>query len=108
MASYKGTCTVLKLLHMYLLFLCFAFSIYYYYFASSKLFQVRTCELAYSYAPVFFFFSSFRREIFMEDTPVESTWNRKRSFDDAVDASLPRCRFCLVTQRSSIVGGSVA
>ena len=44
----------------------------------------------------------------MEDTPVESTWNRKRSFDDAVDASLPRCRFCLVTQRSSIVGGSVA
>ena len=37
---------------MYLLFFCFTFSIYDYYFSFSELFQVRTCELAYSYAPV--------------------------------------------------------
>ena len=59
--------------------------------------------------PLFFFFfgqkKSFRREIFfMEDPPIESTWNRKRSFDDAINASLPGCRFCLVTQRSSLFG----
>ena len=94
---------------MYLLFFCFAFSIYDYYFSFSELFQVRTCELAYSYAPVVvgFFWTkkSCRREIFfMEDPPIESTWNRKRSFDDAINASLPGCRFCLVTQRSSLFG----
>ena len=37
---------------MYLLFFCFTFSIYDYYFSFSEIFQVRTCELAYSYAPV--------------------------------------------------------
>ena len=61
---------------MYLLFFCFSFSIYDYYFSFSELFQVRTCELAYSYAPVVFFGQkkSFRREIFfMEDPPIEST-----------------------------------
>ena len=63
---------------MYLLFFCFTFSIYDYYFSFSELFQVRTCELAYSYAPVVVFFfwtkKSFRKEIFfMEDPPIEST-----------------------------------
>ena len=38
----------------------------------------------------------------MEDPSIESTWNRKRSFDDAINTSLPGFRFCLVTQRSSL------
>ena len=49
---------------MYLLFFCFTFSIYDYYFSFSELFQVRTCELAYSYAPVVVVFFFGRKEVF--------------------------------------------